>query len=146
MKVREARATDFDSLMGLYAQLHGDKIPEKTEKVRRLWGGILLDRNHHIIVAEEDGAVLSSCVCVVVPNLTHGGRPYALVENVVTDGNHRRKGLATACLEYARKIARGLGCYKIMLMTGSKQESTLNFYRNAGYNDRDKTAFIQWLD
>ena len=37
-------------------------------------------------------------------------------------------------------------CYKIMLLTGSKEESTLNFYRNAGYNSSDKTAFIQWID
>ena len=29
--------------------------------------------------------------------------------------------------------------------TGSKEESTLNFYIKAGYNYKDKTAFIQWL-
>ncbi len=34
----------------------------------------------------------------------------------------------------------------MMLLTGSKEESTLNFYQNAGYNSTDKTAFIQWLD
>lgn len=28
---------------------------------------------------------------------------------------------------------------------GSKQESTLHFYEQAGYNSKDKTAFIQWL-
>lgn len=33
----------------------------------------------------------------------------------------------------------------MMLLTGSKSEETLNFYRNAGYNSADKTAFIQWL-
>jgi len=32
-----------------------------------------------------------------------------------------------------------------MLLTGSKREATLNFYKNAGYNCNDKTAFIQWL-
>ena len=33
-----------------------------------------------------------------------------------------------------------------MLLTGSKEERTLDFYRNVGYNSADKTAFIQWLD
>lgn len=28
-----------------------------------------------------------------------------------------------------------------MLLTGSKEESTLNFYKSAGYNSSDKTAF-----
>ncbi len=32
-----------------------------------------------------------------------------------------------------------------MLLTGSKKEKTLNFYKNMGYNSIDKTAFIQWL-
>ena len=30
-------------------------------------------------------------------------------------------------------------------ITTSKEESTLNFYRKAGYNSNDKTAFIQWI-
>ena len=45
----------------------------------------------------------------------------------------------------ASEIAKANNCYKIMLMTGSKKESTLNFYRKAGYNSDDKTAFIRWL-
>ena len=34
----------------------------------------------------------------------------------------------------------------MMLLTGSKEQKTLEFYKNAGYNCTDKTAFIQWLD
>lgn len=40
----------------------------------------------------------------------------------------------------------------MMLFTDSKEESTLNFYRNAGYNSSDKTAYglfpakEEWLD
>ena len=45
----------------------------------------------------------------------------------------------------ARDIAAEAGCYKLMLLTGAKDEATLNFYRRAGYNSADKTAFIQWL-
>lgn len=61
-------------------------------------------------------------------------------------GKYRKKGYATACLNFAKKIAEENHCYKMMLLTGSKEESTLNFYRNAGYNSSDKTAFIQWID
>jgi GNAT superfamily N-acetyltransferase len=76
-----------------------------------------------------------------VPNLTHGQRPYGLIENVVTDEAFRGRGYATACLNYARDIAERENCYKLMLLTGSKQESTLRFYENAGYNRADKTGF-----
>lgn len=143
--IREITETDFDQLMKLYMQLHDNPFPEKSEHVMAVWDSILADKNHHIIVAEEDGNIVSSCVCVIIPNLTRGQRPYAFIENVITDENHRKKGLATACLEYARKIAQSQNCYKMMLLTGSKQESTLKFYEQAGYNRNDKTAFIQWL-
>lgn len=143
--IREICRDDLDGLLELYTQLHDNPIPEKTAELDLLWESIFADKNHHIIVAEEDGKIVSSCVCVIIPNLTHGQRPYAFAENVVTDKEYRKRGLATACLNYAKEIAERENCYKIMLMTGSKEESTLNFYRRAGYNSNDKTAFIQWI-
>ncbi len=143
--IREITEKDLDGLLTLYTQLHDNPFPEKTNKLKQLWSDILSDRNHHIIVCEEHGEIISSCVCVIVPNLTHEQRPYALIENVVTDEKYRKKGYATACLDFAKEIASKENCYKIMLMTGSKQESTLNFYQKAGYNRNDKTAFIQWI-
>ena len=125
------------------ARLHGNLIPDKAPKLEKLWNGILSDENHHIIVAVEDGKIVSSCVCVIVPNLTHSQRPYALIKNVVTDENYRKKGLATACLDYAKALSEKEYCYRMTLLTGSKEEATLNFYRKAGYNSADKTAFIQ---
>lgn len=143
--IREIRDGDLPGLLALYTHLHDNPLPESSEALQGLWDSILSDPNHHIIVAEEDGTIVSSCVCVVIPNLTHGQRPYAFVENVVTHSDYRGRGLATACLAFAREIAEANHCYKLMLLTGSKLDSTLRFYRNAGYNSEDKTAFIQWL-
>ncbi len=143
--IREITEKDYKGLMALYMQLHDNPMPEETADIMALWNRILQDKDHHIIVAEVDGKIVSSCVCVIIPNLTHNQQPYAFVENVITDAGYRCKGLATACLDYARKIAVRENCYKLMLLTGSKQESTLNFYRGAGYNSEDKTAFIQWI-
>jgi ribosomal protein S18 acetylase RimI-like enzyme len=143
--IREITDSDFDGLMTLYMQLHGNPFPEKDERVLSLWQKVLDDPDHHIIVAEEDGKIVSSVVCVIIPNLTHGQRPYAFIENVITDETYRGRGLATACLNYAKDIAVKENCYKMMLLTGSKKESTLSFYERAGYNSHDKTAFIQWL-
>lgn len=143
--VREIQDSDFHGLMKLYMQLHDNPMPEQTPELMEKWNRILKDKDYHIIVAEEDGNIVSSCVCVIIPNLTHGQRAYAFVENVITDESYRGKGLATKCLDYAKEIAEKENCYKMMLLTGSKKDSTLNFYRHAGYNSEDKTAFIQWL-
>lgn len=143
--IREINENDFDGLMKLYMELHDNPFPEKNGRVLSVWHRIFDDDDHHIIVADEDGVIAASCVCVIIPNLTHDQRPYAFIENVVTSEKYRRKGLATACLDYAREIALQHNCYKMMLMTGSKQQGTLDFYKKAGYNSSDKTAFIQWL-
>lgn len=143
--LREASADDLHGILKLYTFLHDNPLPEETPVLTSLWEKIERDRNHHIVVAEEDGSIVSSCVIVIIPNLTHHQRPYALVENVITHPSYRKRGLASACLDYARQIALKENCYKIMLLTGSKQESTLQFYERCGYNKNDKTAFIQWL-
>ena len=142
--IREAKHSDLPGLLALYLHLHESALPEDIAPFERAWRRIVADENHHVIVWEQDGAPVSSCVCVVIPNLTRGARPYALIENVVTRADCRHRGYATACLQRAAEIAKGAGCYKIMLLTGAKDEATLSFYRRAGFNDADKTAFIQW--
>ena len=106
---------------------------------------ILKNPNHHVILGIEESKIISSCVITVIYNLTHGQRPYGLVENVITDENYRNKGYGTKLLDYAKELAIRENCYKMMLLTGSKSESILNFYKKAGYNSTDKTGFIQWL-
>lgn len=145
MLVREIQENELNELLELYTHLHETGIPEQSEKLAETWATIINDKNHHIIVAEENGKLISSVVCVIIPNLTRNIRPYAFVENVVTHSDYRKQGYASACLDYAKEIAVKENCYKMMLLTGAKDESTLNFYKKAGYNSTDKTAFIQRL-
>lgn len=103
--IREAVKEDLYELLNLYLSLHEEDIPKDTEYLESTWNAIIEDKNHHIIVNEINGQILSSCICVIIPNLTRNIRPYALIENVVTNEEHRRKGYATACLQYAKEIA-----------------------------------------
>ena len=144
--IREANESDLTEILQLYLFLHETDIPKDSEQLRKTWNNIINDENHHLIICEVDNKIVASCVCVIIPNLTRNVRPYAFIENVVTHKDYRNNGYATACLNYAKQLAEENNCYKMMLLTGSKEESTLNFYRNAGYNSSDKTAFIQWID
>ncbi|MCR5673636.1 MAG: GNAT family N-acetyltransferase [Lachnospiraceae bacterium] len=143
--VREAENKDLEGILELYLHLHEKSIPEKDEHLKDTWGRILKDPYHHLIVNEVDGLIVSSCVCVIIPNLTRNVRPYALIENVVTHKDHRQKGYAGQCLEYAKKIAEKENCYKMMLMTGSKDPKVFRFYEKAGFNSNDKTPYVQRL-
>lgn len=144
--VREANEKDLQEILELYLYLHEKSVPEMSEHLTDTWRQIIQDENHHLIVKVADEKIVSSCACVIIPNLTRNVRPYAFVENVVTHSGYRGKGYATECLNYAKEIAEKQNCYKMMLLTGSKEQKTLDFYKNAGYNSTDKTAFIQWID
>ena len=145
MEIREIDEGDLPQLLALYTHLHDNTMPDVDDNIKKLWNKIISDPDHHIIVGVENNEIISACVLLIIPNLTRGQRPYALIENVVTHAYHRKKGYATRILAFAREIARQNNCYKIMLMTGSKDSATLRFYENAGYNQHDKKAFIQWL-
>ena len=83
--VREVVKEDLDSLLELYLFLHEDSIPEHDKHLEETWEQILEDPNHHLIVNEIDGQIVSSCVCVIIPNLTRSVRPYAFVEKIGMD-------------------------------------------------------------
>ena len=132
---REIKINELDKLLELYTHLHELGVPDHNENLEKTWNAICNDENPHIIVCEVDGKIVSSCVCVIIPNLTRNIRPYAFIENVVTYADYRGKGYATACLNYAKELAITSDCYKMMLLTGSKNDRTLNFYKKAGYAD-----------
>ena len=119
--VREIYENELNEILELYLHLHEDTVPEMSEHLRKTWNTIIQDENHHIIVNIIDGKIVSSCVCVVIPNLTRNVRPYAFIENVVTHREYRGNGYATQCLDYAKGIAEKENCYKMMLLTGSKK-------------------------
>lgn len=144
--IREAERRDLPALLALYLDLHEETVPSAdSPAVLQMWERIARDPGHHILLGLVGEELVSSLVLAVIPNLTRGPRPYALIENVVTAVPHRGRGYATRLLNAAAELAGEEGCYKIMLLTGSKNPATLNFYRRAGYNAEDKTAFIRWL-
>jgi GNAT superfamily N-acetyltransferase len=138
--IRAALPSDLEGLLKLYPQPNSsdeaislDLAASRLGEINQLPGSaVLLGLLGHDLVA--------SCTLIVIPNLTRGGKPYALIENVVTDARHRGQGYGTRILHAAAKAAWDAGCYKVMLMTGSKQPSTLKFYENAGF-EQTKTGF-----
>ena len=144
--IRQAGYDDLEGILELYLHLHDKCVPTHDETLARTWNRIQSDENYNIIVCEEDDHIISSCTCIVIPNLTRTVRPYALIENVVTHPNYRNKGYAGDCLSYAKKIATDNNCYKIMLMTGSKDPAVHRFYENNGFSSKDKTAYALWIN
>ena len=84
--VREAKRDELMEILNLYLHLHETSIPEQDDHLEKVWDQIISDENHHLIVNEVDGKIVSSCVCVVIPNLTRNLRPMLLTINLLFNG------------------------------------------------------------
>ena len=138
--VRAAEERDIPALLRLYAELAPEDPMLDAMRAAASWKALLRYDGSAIFLIEVAGEPVSTCTLVVIPNLTRGGAPYALVENVVTAASHRRSGLGSRVLDHAVSTAWQCGCYKVMLMTGSKRPETLAFYERCGF-ERTKTGF-----
>jgi len=139
--VRAAVEADLADMLLLMRHLHPEDTPLDPDTARERWRALLAHRGTVVFLGTTGGRSVASCTLNVIPNLTRNGAPYALVENVVTHAEHRQRGYGRALLRQALDTAWQRGCYKAMLMTGSKLESTLRFYEGAGFR-REKTAFV----
>ncbi|HRD75589.1 MAG TPA: GNAT family N-acetyltransferase [Hyphomicrobiaceae bacterium] len=138
--IRALEAPDLPQLLELYPHLNpSDEVPSLEVAGRRL-ADLRSYRGSEIFAGFVFGRMVSSCTLIVIPNLTRGGLPYGLIENVVTHTAHRGQGYGKELLKVAAAAAWQASCYKVMLMTGSKQPATLAFYEAAGF-EQSKTGF-----
>lgn len=115
------------------------------DELNHLWKEIYNDPNLFYIVIDNGEKLISTCTLAIIKNLTRNARPYGLIENVVTHPEYRNQGNGTRVLQKAVEICRENNCYKVMLLTGSKEEITLNFYEKAGFDRGAKTGFYRRL-
>ena len=148
MLIRQAEEKDVMDIKDLYFNFL-TKYPPKEEQNIVAWKQLINEINKSerlfLLVVEEDNRVVSTVQLGIIPSLTHNMRSFAVVENVVTHENYRKKGFASMLLQEAIKIAQDKNCYKIFLETGSNRESTLNFYKENGFEIDTKHSFLKKL-
>jgi GNAT superfamily N-acetyltransferase len=141
--IREIQNTELNELLRLYEDLResDDPLPP-YDVIKRIWRKIQQNPDLKYFGAFIDDTLCSTCNLSVIPNLTRGCRPYGVIENVVTAHEFRRRGLGRAVLKFALDYAWSQGCYKVMLLTGRKDNGTYMFYESAGFDQHSKQAFL----
>jgi len=138
--IRPVAIADLPTLLALYQHLNAKDPMLELQLAERRFADILAHPGMTIFSAFDGAKAISSVTLIVIPNLTRGGMPYALIENVVTHASYRRQGFAGAVIRTAVASAWARNCYKVMLLTGSKDPATLRFYANCGFTP-DTTGF-----
>ncbi|MET8552001.1 GNAT family N-acetyltransferase [Micromonospora zamorensis] len=139
---RAARPDDLAQIIRLYRQLNPDDPVLDDDSGAAVFRQILGSPGLHLFVLELDGAVVASTYLNVIPNLSRSASPYAVIENVVVEETRRGTGLGRQIMADTLQAAWDAGCYKAMLMTGSRNPATHGFYRACGFSPDVKTAYL----
>ncbi len=137
--IRAATEKDIPRILELYEELVTSTSQAETGRTpslddyRRIYEQVRAMPGHELIVAEENGEVIGTMVLLIVPNLSHSGLPWAMVENVVTDRRFQRQGIGRLMMEYAINRAREAGCYKLQLSSSKTRQEAHRFYESLGF-------------
>ena len=134
---------DCYGLLKLYGFLHElDDLPDSV-LLRESWDCILEYNDFFTyFVADSGGLLVASCGVSIIPNLTRGARPFAVIENVVVHPDYRRKGLGKAAVSAAVDFAREKNCHKVVLLSNVKRKEAHIFYRELGFSCDETKGFI----
>ena len=145
MVIRTAELHDHDAVMALLTFLNPDDPAVEEKNSIAVFKEIVDSPYLTLLLAEDADALVGSCYLNITPNLSRNAKPYAVIENVITHPDHRRKGIGTQLMQEATQLAEASGCYKIMLLTG-RDGDVQNFYSNTGFKSGSKTAFVVRFD
>ncbi|MCX6117440.1 MAG: GNAT family N-acetyltransferase [Proteobacteria bacterium] len=140
MEVRPLKISELNDVLELIDSFDRPSAPRPNDQQLSQIFYFLKQAGGEVIGAFIEGSLVGTCTLNMCLNLSWSGRPFAIIENVIVERSHRKKGIGKAILIFARELAKSKNCYKVALMTGSKRESTLKFYESAGFLG-NKTGF-----
>jgi len=143
LHIRTADTQDLPILLSLYRDMH-DHDEAGEEELLKAWTEIMENPAIFPFILEVNSVPVSSCMFILIPNLSRGARPFGIIENVVTGKEFRNKGYGTALISHVLELAWKKNCYKVMLLSGRKSEAVFRFYEQAGFVRGEKEGFIAY--
>lgn len=142
MLIRTCKEEDLTGLLRLYQELRPQEPVMTAAAAMAAFRAQLARPEVRILVAEMEGQLAATCQLGVIPTLTNGGRPFGIIEHVVTAVRFRRQGLSQRVLERALALAWELDCYKVMLLSGEGREGAHRLYEKLGFKAGIEKGFV----
>ncbi len=130
--IRPATEADLPAILALYGELNPTDPPLAAGHALAVWRRIEGSPGRTILLAEVDGAAAGTVDCAIHQNLTRGGRPFMVIENVVVAQSHRRQGVGSRIFEAVIELAIREDCYKVQLISRSDRVAAHAFYESCG--------------
>jgi ribosomal protein S18 acetylase RimI-like enzyme len=132
--VRPAQEQDLDQLIGLLRLLFTieEDFDFDAAKQRRGLALLLQDNRACVLVAEQDGQTLGMCTGQLVISTAEGG-PAVLVEDLVVDPAHRKRGIGRSLMQSLTGWAKVQGATRLQLLADKNNPPALGFYERIGW-------------
>jgi ribosomal protein S18 acetylase RimI-like enzyme len=134
--VRPATPDDLAEILRLYRQLTDEDTPvllPDSDRASSVLDAMAAQSGRQMLVAESGRQISGTADLLIVPNLTHGGAPWAVIENVVVDEGARRHGVGRALMADLVLRCTQAGCYKMQLLSNKRRTVAHEFYRSVGF-------------
>lgn len=130
LEIVPATESDVGSILELYSHLHPEDPPLDLTIAGFIWRQISATVGRAVLLAKAGEYVVGTADYQIVPNLTRGGRPFVIIENVVVHSMYRNNGVGAALLQRIYEYATDAGAYKVQLSVGL--DGPIAFYENQG--------------
>lgn len=133
--IRDATEADLPAIVALMVQLAypGEGV-DVTDGHRRALAQLQATPGQRLLVIEDDaGRVVGATQLMIIPNLSLGGRPRAIVENVCVDAAARGNRYGERLMAYCLAQARAAGCFKLSLTSNRRRVDAHRFYERLGF-------------
>jgi len=140
--LRFAEYGDLSGVQQLYRELRPHDPEFAPADAESAWHHLLAQSHIRVVVAEADGRLASTCMIALVANLASAGRPFAVIEHVVTLPQFRGRGLARATIQFALDFAQSRNCCKVMLLSGVQRPAAHRLYESLGFRGDVERGFV----
>lgn len=143
MKIERLKDEDLPALAGLYKEFWGED--SSLEKMRATFRRLAVDADYLFLGAKLDGRLVGSAMGIVCEELYGDCRPFMVVEDVIVDPQHRRKGVGSFLMQELERLAARRGCGYLLFVTESDRLDAHAFYQSLGYRAEAHKGFKKRL-
>ena len=136
--IRLAHRDDLPAIVGLHTADglggHGDVWHVETQPFyEAAFTEIAAHPDHHLYVAEAEGAIVGTFMLSRLPGLTGRGRPHVELRSVQVDQRKRSMGIGALMVAYAEQEAQRMGAVALELTSNLKRVDAHRFYERLGF-------------
>lgn len=140
--VRFAEVGDLQGMLALYKELRPHDPELAADEASARWRELLAQPHIRVVVVDVESCLASTCMIALVTNLASGGRPFGVIEHVVTLPRFRGRGLARATLRHALEFAWSRSCCKVILLSGMQRPDAHALYESLGFRGDIERGFV----